>query len=360
MRLRTLALAIVTVTAGYLLLAPTQVQPVAWNPPAAPGLTGPYADNQRLQGIERLARGQLDGPEAVLMAPDGSVITGLHDGRVVRVGSDGKTVSPLVQTGGRPLGLAWHPDGRLIIADARKGLLALTPKGQLQVLSTSADGIPLGFTDDVVVSRDGRHAWFSDASTRWGYGQDGEAIMEHGGDGRLLRHDFDTGETHVVLTGLQFANGVALGPDEEYLLINETGAYRISRVWLKGAKAGLQDVFIDNLPGLPDNLTFNGKDRFWVALYTPRNPLLDTFAAWPAVRQAFARALQVIPKPVEHRAMALGLDTEGRVIANLQDGGRDNYSPITCVREHGSWLYFGSLKQDAIARLPISQAGISP
>ena len=360
MRLRTLTLAVVTVTAGFLLLAPTRVQPVAWTPPTAPGLSGPYADNQRLQAVERLARGLVDGPEAVLMAPDGSVITGLHDGRVVRISADGKTVTALIQTGGRPLGLAWHPDGRLIIADARKGLLALTPAGQLQVLCTSVDGVPLGFTDDVAVSRDGRHAWFSDASTRWGYGQDGEAIMEHGGDGRLLRHDFDTGETSVVMTGLEFANGVALGPDDAYVLVNETGAYRIARLWLTGAKAGLRDVFIDNLPGLPDNLTFNGKNRFWVALYTPRNPLLDTFAGWPGMRQAFSRALQVIPKPVEHRAMALGLDSDGQVIANLQDGGHDNYSPITSVRENGQWLYFGSLKQDSIARLPISQAGIAP
>lgn len=360
LRIRTLALAVVTATAGFLLLAPTAVQPVAWQPPKAPALTGVYADNTRLRGVERLARGRIDGPEAVLADPAGDLVTGLHDGRVVRVSARDGSVTPLADTGGRPLGLAWHPDGRLLIADARKGLLALTPSGHLQVLSTAAEGRPLRFTDDVAVSADGRHAWFSDASVRWGYGEDGEAIMEHGGDGRLLRHDFDSGRTEVVMRGLEFANGVTLGPGEDYVLVNETGAYRVARLWLKGPRAGQQDVFIDNLPGLPDNLTFNGRDRFWVALYTPRNPLLDRFANWPRIRQVFARALQVLPKPVEHRAMALALDTRGQVLATLQDGGPDNYSPITCVREVGHWLYFGSLKQDSIARLPLSRTGLTP
>jgi sugar lactone lactonase YvrE len=106
-------------------------------------------------------------------------------------------------------------------------------------------------------------------------------VIEHGGDGRLLRHDFSNGHTDVLLDQLQFANGVALGPNEEYVLVNETGAYRISRYWLKGDKAGVHDLFIDNLPGLPDNLSFNAQDRFWVALYSPRNPLLDGFAGYP-------------------------------------------------------------------------------
>ena len=42
---------------GYLLLKPTPVDPVAWAPPAAPKLEGPYAINAKLAGIQRLAAG---------------------------------------------------------------------------------------------------------------------------------------------------------------------------------------------------------------------------------------------------------------------------------------------------------------
>jgi hypothetical protein len=52
----------------------------------------------------------------------------------------------------------------------------------------------------------------------------------------------------------------------------------------------------------------------------------------------------------------LGLDLEGKVVTNLQDGSSDNYSPITTVREYGQWLYFGSLKAKNMARLRLSTA----
>lgn len=357
MKLRTPLLVLAVGIAGFLLLAPTDVAPVRWTPPEAPSRSeGVYAENTILSEVQRVGLGNIPGPEALLVDAENFIITGLHDGRVIRTSSDGNSMKVLAQTGGRPLGLAKHPDGRLIIADAIKGLLALRPDGTLETLTTTADGLPFRFTDDVTVDAAGRYAYFSDASSRWGYGQHGEAIMEHGGDGRLLRYDFQRKVTEVLVDKLEFANGVALGPQEAFVLVNETGAYRITRYWITGPKAGTHDLFIDNLPGLPDNLSFNGKDRFWVALYSPRNPLLDALAEYPFIRKMVVRALKVIPQPVEHHAFALGLNADGKVVANLQDGGRGNYSPITTVREYGEWLYFGSLKQTSMARLPLAKA----
>ncbi|QLG92377.1 SMP-30/gluconolactonase/LRE family protein [Pseudomonas yamanorum] len=356
-KVRHLLLVILIAVIAFLLLMPTKVQPVNWSPPKAPSMKdGPYAQNQRLKNVQRVGAQGIAGPEALLLDTQGFLITGLHDGRIIRTSPDSQALEVLADTQGRPLGLAQHPDGRLIIADGIKGLLALDTQGTLTTLSSSANNLPFGFTDDVTVDTAGRYAYFSDASSRWGYGQDGEAVIEHGGDGRLLRYDFSNGHTEVLLDQLQFANGVALGPNEDYVLVNETGAYRISRYWLKGDKAGHHDLFIDNLPGLPDNLSFNGQDRFWVALYSPRNPLLDGFAGYPLMRKVMVRALMVVPKPVEHRAFVLGLDVNGKVVANLQDGGPGNYSPITTAREYGDWLYLGSLKNTSMARLPLQVA----
>lgn len=354
--MKRLLLLLVVLVIAFLLLMPTRVQPVAWKPPAAPSLSeGIYAENQRLKAVEQIGPGDIDGPEALLLEGD-FLITGLHDGRLIRTSLDGKTRQVLSDTGGRPLGLARHPNGLLVIADAVKGLLSLDAQGRLIPLTTEANGLPFGFTDDVAIDKSGHYAYFSDASSRWGYGHDGEAIIEHGGDGRLLRYDFQTGKTSVLLDKLQFANGVTLGPDDAYVLVNETGAYRISRYWLTGPKAGTHDMFIDNLPGLPDNLAFNGSNRFWVALYAPRSALLDGTAGHPWVRTMIVRALTVLPKPVEKRGFVLGLDLQGKVIANLQDAGSGNYSPITTAREYGDWLYLGSLKARHMARLPLADA----
>ncbi|QXI17973.1 SMP-30/gluconolactonase/LRE family protein [Pseudomonas hamedanensis] len=356
MRLRHGLWLLLVLVGGFLLLMPTRVEPVAWTPPPAPSLTaGLYAENQRLKGVAKIGPSDIDGPEALLLEDD-YLITGLHDGRLIRSSLDGSQRKVLADTGGRPLGLARHPSGLLVIADAVKGLLSLDAQGRVIALTTEANGLAFGFTDDVVIDKSGHYAYFSDASSRWGYGHDGEAIIEHGGDGRLLRYDFQTGKTSLLLDKLEFANGVTLGPDEAYVLVNETGAYRISRYWLKGPKAGTHDLFIENLPGLPDNLSFNGSDRFWVALYAPRNALLDGTAGHPFVRKMIVRSLTVLPKPVEKRGFVLGLDVDGKVIANLQDASSGNYSPITTVREYGQWLYFGSLKATHMGRLALDAA----
>ncbi|SDO85274.1 Sugar lactone lactonase YvrE [Pseudomonas arsenicoxydans] len=355
-RFSNLLLLLIIALGVFLLLFPTKVRPVAWTPAPAPSLTvGVYADNQRLKGAERVGPAGIEGPEALLLE-ENVLITGLHNGRVIRTSLDGKDTQILAVTGGRPLGMARHPSGLLVIADGVKGLLSLDAHGRLSALTTEAGGVPFGFTDDVVIDKSGHYAYFSDASSRWGLGKDGEAIIEHGGDGRLLRYDFQSGKTTVLLDKLEFANGVTLGPDDSFVLVNETGAYRISRYWLSGPKAGTHDLFIDNLPGLPDNLAFNGRDRFWVALYAPRSALLDATAQHPFVRKMIVRALMLLPKPVEKRAFALGLDVDGKVIANLQDANNGNYSPITTVREYGDWLYLGSLKANNMARLPLSTA----
>jgi hypothetical protein len=52
----------------------------------------------------------------------------------------------------------------------------------------------------------------------------------------------------------------------------------------------------------------------------------------------------------------LGLDLDGKVIANLQDASEGNYSPITTVREYGQWLYFGSLKAMHMGRMGLDAA----
>jgi hypothetical protein len=349
----------VLVIAGWLGLSPTDADPVAWTAPTSPGTdSGIFASNRRLSAVQRTPESLgIKGPEAISIDPQGHVTTGLMDGRIIRFAKDMGSFTVLGNTGGRPLGMAYHPNGSLIITDAKLGLIALdTQTGQFSTLATQADGLPIRFADDIAITRDGSAAYFSDATTKWPYDKSTEAVLEHAGDGRLLRYNFQTGQTTTALKGLQFANGVALAPDDSFVLINESGLYRVTRLWLTGEQSGQHETLIDNLPGLPDNITSNGKDRFWVALFAPRNPLLDALSNYPALRKVAIRAMSVLPRPVEKRAMAIGLDSSGKVIANLQDDSSGNYSPITSVREHGDTLYFGSLSHTSVARMGLADA----
>ncbi len=47
------------------------------------------------------------------------------------------------------------------------------------------------------------------------------------------------------------------------------------RYYLTGNKTGQSDVFIDNLPGVPDNIRFNDKEEMWIALPQLREKIFD-------------------------------------------------------------------------------------
>jgi sugar lactone lactonase YvrE len=339
----------------YLCLWPTPGEPLAWAAPHPPSLeTGPFAGNERLKGIQRIATGIGYGPESIAIEPStGNLLTGVADGSVVRLNRDGRRSEIFGKTGGRPLGLAICPDGSVLVADALKGLLRIRSKdAPAEVLATEAQGVPFGFVDNVTVDEMGRYVYFTDASSKWGYGRDREDIVEHGGHGRLLRYDLDTGSITLIKDGLNFANGVILGPGEKYLLIDESGSYRTLRVWLTEGRLGQTEVFVDNLPGYPDNISYNGKDLVWIALPAPRSRLIDYLSGSPFARKIILRLLAIVDLPIQRRAMAMAFDLNGHLVANLQYQGAGVYDYITQVTEVNGDLYFGSLRQYSIAYLP--------
>jgi len=341
---------------SWLALTPVPFQPVAWAPGPNPGKEGPFAANAALSAARAIPLGAPDarGPEDVALGPDGLLYTGLADGRIVRLPPAGGPLETLANTGGRPLGLEFDATGTLVIADAEKGLLALAPDGALRVLTDSVNGERMKFVDDLAIAADGT-VWFSDASMRYGVADSIYDFFEGRATGRLIAWNPATGETKVHLDGLGFANGVALGPDEAYVLVNETMRYRITRYWLKGPKAGTAEPFIENLPGFPDNLTYDGRGTFWVAMFMPRNPLLDGLAPYPALRGMAYTLISTIAGPggaVEPHGWVIGLDTEGRVVANLQSSD-GTVAATTSVNRAGDALYVGSLEGEAIRTLPV-------
>jgi sugar lactone lactonase YvrE len=339
----------------YLVAWPVDIRPVAWNPPEAPALDeGLYARDDALRGVQRIADGAVVGPEAIAFDADGRLYTGLEDGRVVSMTAEGTDCRVLGNTGGRPLGLHVQADGSLLIADAKKGLLHLRTDGRVETRLDSVDGIALAFADDLVVDGRGRPL-LSDGSFKHGYGEHVLDALEHRARGRLVLYDPVQEAAATVLAELHFANGVALGPDEQYVLVNETTAYRVTRYWLKGERAGQREVFAENLPGFPDNLTFNGSDRFWVALYGPRDAMLDALAPIPFLRTVIARLPRAMVPDARRQGFVLGLDLDGRVVEQYRYAGRGAYGPVTSVCERDGMLYLGSLSETAIGRISLAE-----
>jgi sugar lactone lactonase YvrE len=366
---------LIAAAAGYLLAWPTRIDPVAVTVGPNPGFTGPFVPNEALRSVTLLETVGT-GPEDVTVK-DGYAYTGLADGRIVRVrtvsaydpgrtGSSapaaGAAVEAVASTGGRPLGLQHDPFGNIVVADAKKGLLAITSTGQVVLVADRFENRPMLFVDDLDIAKDGT-IYFTDASQRFGIDEFSLDFFEGQATGRLFSFDPRTGALQARLSGLAFANGVALGPDEEYVLVNETAAHRITRYWLKGPKAGQTDRFIENLPGYPDNLSFNGRDLFWVALVGPRTKALEDQMGNPFLRRVIFRlqSIGLLPQSApEPYGCVVAINLQGQVVTTLQDPGGRTIRSITSVNEKDGVLYFGSIEMDRIATLPVPPALLNP
>jgi sugar lactone lactonase YvrE len=342
-----LLLALLVVVIAYLLLWPVPIQPVAWTPPQAPALAGDYAPNEKLANLQRWPLDDAHGPEAVAVDADGRVYTGVEDGRILRFSADGRQREIFANLGTRPLGMQFDKDGNLIVCANSKGLLSVGRDGAAQTLTDSVNGQKFKSTNELDIAADGA-VYFTETSTRWPIEQFRNALFEHLPDGRLLAYEPQTRQTRVVLDGLYFANGVAVSPDQSFVLVAETGAYRIRRVWLAGDKKGRNEIFADNLPGFPDNLSATADGRFWVAYPTPRNSQLDMVLPYPFARKMIFRLPAFLqPKPARYGFVA-AYDTAGRVVENLQDP-QGRFEQITGVWERAGKLYLSSLSEDAVA-----------
>jgi sugar lactone lactonase YvrE len=347
--------------AGYAVFWPCWIDPVAWTPEPDPGLVGVYAPNTALERVEPLARGA-SGPEDIELGPDGWLYASLRDGRIVRFDPQhSDSFQTFVDTRGYPLGLEFAADSCLVVADGERGLLEVNPEGTIRVLLDQIDGTRFRFPDDLAIAADGT-IWFSDMY------QTGPADLQMNAwegvaSGRLVAFQPATGIASVPLDGLRFANGVAMGPGDAYVLVTELFGARIVRLWLKGPRRGTHDVFLGALPGYPDNVTFDGADTFWIAMVSPRTRAFERWSQYPFVRAFVAKApLFEAPHPIpslrthHYQAWVVGVDTTGVVRYNLQNAPGE-YGALTSANAYDGQLYLGSIRMDFVGRFDLARLG---
>lgn len=326
-------------------MARPPVHPVRWTPPPAPTRARQRESDPPMPPLTRLPLPGA-GPEDVVIDAAGRVVTGLGDGRIVRIDPASGASETLANTCGRPLGLEALPDGDVLVCDEQRGLLRVSESGELTVLVDAIDGERLTFASNVVADADGAY-YFSASTRRFDLAHYRGDLLEHSGTGRLFLR-YPDGTVDTLLDGLQFANGVVLAPDHSCVLVAETAAYRVSRYWLSGPRAGRTDVLIDNLPGFPDNMSLGSDGLVWVSLASPRNPLLDRVLPLPGVVRKLVWALPEALQPhPEATAWVLGVSFDGEVVHDLQRTG--DYKMVTSVVEREGVLYLGSLIEDSVA-----------
>ena len=290
------------------------------------------------------------GAEDVLIDSAGSLVTGLTNGDVVRVSSEGCVV--LGNTGGRPLGIEEYADGSLLVCDHDRGLLRLdAATGHVEVLLDEIDGERLHFCSNAVICADGT-LYFSTSSDTATWDDFRRDVIAHTTSGRLTRVS-PGGEVTVLRKDLAFANGVVLAPDELYLLIAETTRYQILKLWLKGAHAEEWVEFVNGMPGFPDNISLSDSGLVWVALPAPRVPVLDfLLPRHPLLRQlAFQLPERLQPQP-EEIVRVQAYDLDGRLVYDIKTK-HPRLSFVTAVAERAGTVWLASAHHDVLGRIEL-------
>ncbi len=297
------------------------------------------------------------GAEDVVIDGQGNAWTGTEDGSVFRVTPSG-SVERVGHTGGRPLGIELFGEDRLLIADARQGLLAMsTITGVVERLVTEVEGRRMLFCNNAAVAGNG-DVWFSDSSTVYGIDQWKADFVEHTETGRLMCRRAD-GSVEVHLDGLAFANGVALAADESFVCVAESARRTVVRLWLTGERAGSTDLLASELPGYPDNIARGSDGLIWVTIGSPVDPVVEVVRnrAPLAARKAVTRLPELLqPKP-KRSVHVQAYDDTGRLVHDIS-AAADNFHMVTGVREHDGQLWMGSLHESALAVLSLPTGAV--
>ncbi|KAI4466958.1 strictosidine synthase-related [Holotrichia oblita] len=207
---------------------------------------------------------------------------------------------------------------------------------------------------------------------------------------RLIHYDVKTGTNVVLIDNILFANGVALSDDEEYVLVAETGRSCVHRYYLKGPHKGNKDVFIDGLPGLPDNINSDGQGGFFLPLMAARDDYTpiptQVLGSFPLFRKLAARMMglgelgfslanrvysmeiferaihlighfSVISFVLPSRCTIVHVSKTGEIIDSLHANNRKAIGISDAYIFNGE-LFLGSPLNDYIGRITLAKAGL--
>ena len=279
-------------TAPAVAQAPAQMQK---SPPdtEAPEIPGVVAGGTRVQ----LIRDQFQGTEGPIGMPDGSFLfteQDAGDGALVRIDPDGN-VSMYLENTNRTVGLAFHPDGRLIGTQSRIPRVGVLAPAKT-TLASEHGGQPLVFPNDLVIDKKGGIYFTDQVNERFRPAPPGRQP--------LLLYIRPDGQLIEVNREVTSPNGVMLNPDETVLYatkgpvlvafdVQPDGTLRNRRDFAALVGLRLNDAGVP-APGA-DGLAVDGAGRLYAAtgvgvqVFSPRGEHLGTIPI-PMAPQAIAFA----------------------------------------------------------------------
>ena len=180
----------------------------------------------------------------------------MHAGQVYRLA--GVVVEKVADVPGRPSGLGWLPDGRLLaVSMTDKRVLRQESDGEMVTHADLAHLVPRRL-NDMVVDRQGR-AYVGN----FGFDLDG---AEEPTPTVLVRVNPD-GSATIAADGLLFPNGAAITDDGRTLIVAETWGAQLTAFDVDGGGNLSRRRIWAQMPGraVPDGICLDAEGAIWVA-----------------------------------------------------------------------------------------------
>ena len=232
------------------------------------------------ESIRTIGR-DLRRPECILAERDGTLWSADARGGVMRITPDGSQhliaqqdldaraqpegIESHILRGTLPNGLAFDRNGDVLIANfGTNAVERMTRLGESSTLYTEIDGKPLGKTNFIL--RDSRGRFWLTVTTRlepWT-----RSVSERTADGYVAL--IDRRGIRIVADGFVGTNEVRLDAREEWLYVVETNARHISRLRVRpdGSLTDREVYGPSDLGGSPDGFAFDAYGNLWVTLVT--------------------------------------------------------------------------------------------
>lgn len=348
--------------------------------PSPKPLTGILSINNKLAVGKRILENEIIGPEA-LVVEGNTIYTTTFDGKVVKIVNE-KIVDIISfndekkcgtfeteKKCGRPLGIRRYNKDILIVLDSYYGIYFVDFSKKIYKngyeLFLSSDKLtkekPAMMLNDFDIINN-EDLYISDSSSKWDRRRFFHILSEAQSNGRILKVNLKTKNVSIFQENLFFPNGVQqLSKDS--IIVAECGMARIWKIYISGDKIGQREIFIENLPGLPDNIRFSEYSKtFFVGLTGLRHAdkfnMYDMMGKHATFRNILAKTLpekffSKIPSFfVDKHSILIEINLKGEIVSTYQDPQSTVVEDVSHVADDENYLYLGSYHSKFIVKVP--------
>jgi hypothetical protein len=228
-----------------------------------PPLDGAFRPNAALDEARQVA--SLNSPDEIIRTSDGTILVASHCD-LVSLDADHEATT-IARFNAGITALAALPGGSVIVGLDDGNLLRWRAGGEAEPLGIDGVRCPTAITvldERTILVAQGS---LSLRPTEWR-----RDLLERNATGAVWQVDLAGRKSKQLTGGLAFPNGLAISQDRKHVVVSEAWRNRLVEIPIGG---GAPRTVLADLPGYPSRLSDAEGEGYWLALFAPRNRLIE-------------------------------------------------------------------------------------